>query len=44
MIQMRGRSALDEGDYLSAIGHLTALVDHAPITPWVTNCAAWPIG
>ena len=30
MIQMRGESALDEGDYLSAIGHLTALVDHAP--------------
>ena len=30
MIQMRGESALDEGDYLTAIGHLTALVDHAP--------------
>lgn len=30
MIQMRGESSLDEGDYLSAIGHLTALVDHAP--------------
>lgn len=30
MIQMRGENALDEGDYLSAIGHLTALVDHAP--------------
>ncbi|MDO5641845.1 MAG: tetratricopeptide repeat protein [Paracoccus sp. (in: a-proteobacteria)] len=30
MIQLRGESALDEGDYKSAIGHLTALVDHAP--------------
>ncbi|MFV0291836.1 MAG: tetratricopeptide repeat protein [Paracoccus sp. (in: a-proteobacteria)] len=30
MIQMRGEAALDEGDYLTAIGHLTALVDHAP--------------
>ena len=30
LIQMRGESALDEGDYPSAIGHLTALVDHAP--------------
>ncbi len=30
MIQIRGESALDEGDYLAAIGHLTALVDHAP--------------
>ncbi|TKW67755.1 MAG: hypothetical protein DI616_05435 [Paracoccus denitrificans] len=30
MIQMRGENALDEGDYPSAIGHLSALVDHAP--------------
>lgn len=30
LIQTRGESALDEGDYPTAIGHLTALVDHAP--------------
>lgn len=30
LIQMRGETSLDEGDFLSAIGHLTALVDHAP--------------
>ena len=30
MIQMRGESALDEGNYPDAIGHLTALIDHAP--------------
>ncbi len=30
LIQLRGETALDEGDYPTAIGHLTALVDHAP--------------
>ncbi|WBU64493.1 tetratricopeptide repeat protein [Paracoccus aerodenitrificans] len=30
MIQTRGETALDEGDFVAAIGHLTALVDHAP--------------
>ena len=30
MIQNRGEGALDRGDYPSAIGHLTALTDHAP--------------
>lgn len=30
MIQMRGEAALDEGNFPAAIGHLTALVDHAP--------------
>ena len=30
LIQMRGENALDEGDFPTAIGHLTALVDHAP--------------
>ncbi|WBU55557.1 tetratricopeptide repeat protein [Paracoccus sediminicola] len=30
MIQTRGETALDEGDVPAAIGHLTALVDHAP--------------
>ncbi|WBU52498.1 tetratricopeptide repeat protein [Paracoccus sp. SCSIO 75233] len=30
MIQTRGENALDEGDFPSAIGHLSALIDHAP--------------
>ncbi len=30
MIQLRGENALDEGDLPAAIGHLTALTDHAP--------------
>lgn len=30
LIQQRGEDALDQGDYVAAIGHLTALTDHAP--------------
>ncbi|MFD1797652.1 tetratricopeptide repeat protein [Paracoccus aurantiacus] len=30
MIQLRGETALDEGNFSAAIGHLTALTDHAP--------------
>lgn len=30
MIQIRGEAALDDGDYISAIGHFTALIDYAP--------------
>lgn len=30
LLRQRGLSALDEGDAVSAIGHLTALTDHAP--------------
>lgn len=30
LIQSRGESAIDEGDFPAAIGHLTALLDHAP--------------
>lgn len=30
LLYRRGEGALDEGDVVSAIGHLTALTDHAP--------------
>ncbi|WP_232962290.1 tetratricopeptide repeat protein [Paracoccus tegillarcae] len=30
LLLMRGEEALDQGDVLGAIGHLTALTDHAP--------------
>ncbi|WP_143025651.1 hypothetical protein [Paracoccus isoporae] len=30
LLQSRGESAIDEGDFGAAIGHLTALLDHAP--------------
>lgn len=30
MLLAKGESALDNGDHLAAIGHLTALTDHAP--------------
>ncbi|MFD1809561.1 hypothetical protein ACFSHQ_20165 [Gemmobacter lanyuensis] len=29
----RGRKALEQGDYEAALDHLTALTDHAPISP-----------
>lgn len=33
LLLMRGEEALDQGDAIAAIGHLTALTDHAPDFP-----------
>ncbi|MHC0054865.1 tetratricopeptide repeat protein [Actibacterium sp. D379-3] len=30
LLLQRGRTAMEEGDFVTAIGHLTALTDHAP--------------
>lgn len=43
MLLMRGEEALDRGDAASAIGHLTALTDHAPdfATGWQARAEAY---
>ncbi|AXC49777.1 hypothetical protein DRW48_08825 [Paracoccus suum] len=43
LLHRRGVAALDEGDAVTAIGHLTALVDHAPdfATGYVDRAAAY---
>lgn len=43
MLLQRGEGALDEGDPQSAIGHLTALTDHAPdfAAGWQARAAAF---
>lgn len=43
LLLMRGESALDAGDPAAAIGHLTALTDHAPdfAAGWAARAAAF---
>lgn len=43
LLYRRGEGALDEGDTTSAIGHLTALTDHAPdfAAGWQMRAAAY---
>lgn len=43
LLLQRGEQALDEGDIEAAIGHLTALTDHAPdfATGWQARAAAY---
>lgn len=43
LLYQRGEGALDEGDTASAIGHLTALTDHAPdfAAGWQLRAAAF---
>lgn len=43
VLLQRGVAALDEGDYPSALGHLTALTDHAPdfAEGWAARGAAY---
>lgn len=43
LLLMRGESALDAGDTAAAIGHLTALTDHAPdfAAGWAARAAAF---
>ena len=45
LLYQRGEGALDEGDTASAIGHLTALTDHAPdfAAGWQLRAAAYYI-
>lgn len=45
LLLRRGEQALDRGDFPAAIGHLTALTDHAPdfAAGWYTRAAAFAL-
>ena len=45
LLLMRGEAALDAGDLPAAIGHLTALTDHAPdfAAGWTARAAAYAL-